>query len=600
MLPHRYHNEGIMADLALYQDINYGGWDKEYDGDTGALPDGVDSQASSLRVVREGWITFYSKPDYSGSELYVRGPFEVPDLTKVVKHNGPRWLPVFDGNWNDAIRSFKVADTRPQGSGTYVNDSSPGDAESRAELMQFISSMPHIDVKQDGTVAGQSQTTEVGEMQFTTTNFQSTLTVTELAGFNPNIGVIWPGALVQGDSLSSGILAAINVERTPLTLLLSTLGIPSGVSVTPQKFLNVFHPNAASVEAARSDLVQQGFVVPAKLAQVFKQFYSLDHAMMELGASASYLGSSIKAQLSSEKFSSQSNVMVAFTQEYYTIAADAPTSPISYFGETVTKETLQPYSDTSVNPVTYVQSVTYGRLALLLATSTVSYDDLERSISAAVRFATGSADAHYGDSEKKIVTESDVKMLLLGGKPDSALVLIPTTQEALTAMSQWLNQPITSTPKDIQLGVPISYRVNYLRDNQVARLSFTTSYHRVQSSPIPQLTNWTITFQTADDDKDNDTALLVEVRAGGAVIAHHSENGEGFGNGSTKTRRLDQDRILFARNAGAVQLHIRIDPNGNDTWDFSFTLTATNTGGGSGYVKSGHMRLSQDNRDGYA
>ena len=333
---------------------------------------------------------------------------------------------------------------------------------------------------------------------------------------------------------------------------------------------------------------------------MFKQFFSLDHAMMQLGASASYLGSSIKAQLNSDKFSSQSNVMVAFTQEYYTVAAEAPSSPISYFGGAVTKETLQPYADTSNNPVTYVQSVTYGRLALLLATLSVSYDDLERSISAAVRFATGSADAHYDDAEKKIVTQSDVKLLLLGGKPDAALVLIPTTQEALTAMANWLNQPITNTPKDIQLGVPISYRVNYLRDNQVARLSFTTSYDRVQSSPIPQLTNWTITFNTANDDKDDDTALLVEVRAGGTVIAHHSENGEKFDNGSTKTRRLDQDRILFARDAGAVQLHIRIDPNGSDTWDFSFTLTATNTGGGPGYVKSRHMTLSDDNRDGNA
>ena len=172
---------------------------------------------------------------------------------------------IFDGNWNDAIRSFKLVDDRPEGSGTFVNDNSPGDADSRAALMQFISSMPHLEVRPEGTTAGQSNTTEMGETQFTTTNFQSTLSVTELAGFNPNIGVIWPGALVQGSSLADGILAAINVERTPLILLLSTLGIPSGAAATPQKFINVFHPSAASIEAARSSLVQEGFVIPAKL-----------------------------------------------------------------------------------------------------------------------------------------------------------------------------------------------------------------------------------------------------------------------------------------------------------------------------------------------
>ena len=473
------------------------------------------------------------------------------------------------------------------------------DPQVRQALLNFIMVMPHIEVQPEGTTKTNSSSSQVGDQTVTTDTYHSALTVTELAGFNPNIGVIWPGALVQGSSLKTGVLAAINTERTDGTILLSTLGIPSGGGKTKPLSALVSQPSAATIEQARSGLIQNGFVVPAKLGQIFKQFYSLDHAMIEVGASASYLGSSIKAQLDLDKFKTQSNVMVWFTQEYYTVAMDAPTSPISYFGASVTAGSLQPYANTSDNPIGYVQSVTYGRLGLLLASSSESYDNLERSIKAAVSFYGGNADASYGDAEKKIVRESDIKMLLMGGSPDKALRLVPTTQQALDTMQAWINQPITATPGDIQLGVPISYRVNYLKDNQLALLSFSTDYDRVSSSPIPKYTNWSITFNTADDDKDNDTALTVEVYNGNTLIATHSENGQTFDNGSSITRGLDQVQTLYVKDATNIRLHIRIDPNGNDTWNFAYALTASNSGGGANFAKNGSMRLSQDNRDGW-
>jgi hypothetical protein len=463
------------------------------------------------------------------------------------------------------------------------------------ELRAFISGMEHLPTQTDGSVESSPQISYDGDNQITKKHFNTTLTVTELAGFNPNIGVIWPGALVQGVSLKGGVLAPINVKRSPATLVLSTLGIPAEDGKTHQVSCDVQNPKASTVETARSSLVQNGFIVPAKLAQVFKQFYSLDHAMMQVGASASYLGNSVKAQLDSEKFVSQANLMVAFTQEYYTVAMEAPTSPVSYFGDGVTVKDLKDYADKTTNPIGYVESVTYGRMALLMSSSRESYSTLRRALDAHIQWSTGNADAHYSDEEKKIVRESEVNLLLLGGSPAKGLRLIPTTDEALKAVAEWLKNRVAK-PEDIQLGLPISYRVNYLKDNQVARLSFTTSYDRIDVSPIPEYTDWNIAFNTADDDKDDDTALHVEVTSGGYVIAHHDENGEKFDNGSSKSRGLNKDRRLFVKDAGDIKLSISIAPNGNDTWDFNFTLTARNSGGGPNYVKSGHMRLSEGHR----
>lgn len=465
------------------------------------------------------------------------------------------------------------------------------------EIREFILSMREIEIEPETTATLNTSSLERDDQVFTTTRYKATINVTDLAGFNPNIGTIWPGALVQGKSLKSGVLAAVSTSRTPGTLLLSTLGIPSTGDKTQPVSKVVDRPSAATIEEARSRMFREGFVVPAKLSQVFKQFFSLEHAMTQIGASVSYLGNSIKAQMDSESYKTNSNVMVLFTQEYYTVAMEPPTSPISYFDNSVRLEDLTPYANATDNPLCFVQSVTYGRMGMLFASSSVAYDSLKRSIEAAVRWATGSADANYGSEEQKVVRESEVKMLLLGGSPDPGLRLVPTTQQALDTFQAWVNQPITNSPEDIQLGVPISYRVNYLKNNNVAKMSFSTEFDRTASSPIPQLTDWSVTFHTADDDKDNDTALRVEVLANGTLIANHSENGEKFDNGSTKSRGLAKVAKLYARDQNAVRFHVRIDPNGNDTWDFSYTLSARNTGGGS-FSKSGHMRLSQSNRDG--
>ncbi|WP_437564310.1 thiol-activated cytolysin family protein [Sorangium sp. So ce542] len=480
-------------------------------------------------------------------------------------------------------------------------------------LREFILSMPHLSVGTEGIAAGTPSTTESGELRIVRTPCQATVNVHELAGFNPNIGVIWPGALVQGGSLRAGALAAINVARAPGTILLSTLGVPSSPagSVTRLVSIEVQRPSAARVEEARSSLLARGAVVPAKSSQIFKQFFSLDHAMIQAGASASYLGGSMRGQLESDSYATQSNIMVMFTQEYYTVAMEPPTSPTSYFADTVTVEDLLPYANTlpgdspAANPIVYIQSVTYGRLGLLLISSKESFTSLRRSVDAAVRFAAGSAHASYGSAEQRVVQESEAKLLLFGGSSAAGLRLIPSTQEALAAMQEWVTA--TLQPQDVQLGLPISYRVNYLRDNRLAILSFTTQYERIETSPLPKLVDWSISFHTADDDKDDDTVLNVWVMDDhGATLAHYAGSGkqngdkEEFGNGSTKHLSLQPVRTVLARSdedTKHIQLKIRIEPNGRDEWDFSYTLRARNTGDGPNFIKTGNMRLTHDDRE---
>ena len=460
-------------------------------------------------------------------------------------------------------------------------------------LRDYVYKMKKLEVDEDKTTAGVSESHEEGDFTVSKTPFTSNITVEELAGFNPNIGVIWPGALVQGSSLISGTLAPINVKRSEINLLLSTLGQPYN-ELNPTD-LHVINPSAGNVERARVKLMQKGFIIPAKLSQTYKQFYSLEHAMTQIGANISYLGSNLKAQLQSENYASQSNIVVSFAQEYYTIVVEPLTSPTSFFGEKINIDDITPYSDTLNNPITYIQSVTYGRLGLLLSSSKETFSDLKKSLDAYVSWASGSASAHYGDEEQKILKQSEVKLLLFGGSPDKSIKLIPTTAEALDALNIWLKQDIK--PKDIQLGLPISYRVNYLKDNTIARLSFTTNYERVEYHSIPQLNNWSITFHTHDDDLDDDTGVYVGVNGPNGLIANWSKSDKSrYENGSTKDFNLTPNTKLFLQDKDNASIYIKISPNGDDEWDFSYELTANITSGGT-FTKHGSMRLSDRHKE---
>lgn len=283
-------------------------------------------------------------------------------------------------------------------------------------LTEFIAAMKELELKPAGEQVGSAVTAEEGGNTVTRTPVTSTITVEELAGFNPNVGVLWPGSLVQGESPSHGVLAGIGVRRSPLTLVLSTLAEPAGEGKTRPRSITVRDPSAATVENSRVTLLARGFVVPAKAAQVFREFSSLEQAMMQIGASADYLGNSLRAQLESDKYSKQSNVMVSFVQEFYTLAMEPPKSPTAVFKKVKIAD-LEPYSDPKSNPIGIIQGVTYGRMGLLFATSSESYEKLRRAIEAHVRFATGGGDASYTDEQRRIVQQSEVKLLLLGVLP---------------------------------------------------------------------------------------------------------------------------------------------------------------------------------------
>src|SRR5690606_17939505 len=55
----------------------------------------------------------------------------------------------------------------------------------------------------------------------TTTEYKFGQSFSEIAGFNPTEDVVWPGSIVQGKSIFSGIPSRINLSQAPMKITIS-------------------------------------------------------------------------------------------------------------------------------------------------------------------------------------------------------------------------------------------------------------------------------------------------------------------------------------------------------------------------------------------
>jgi|GEM_PF-6291634 len=116
-------------------------------------------------------------------------------------------------------------------------------------------------------------------------------TFESLAAFDVHADVLWPGSMVQGRSLPGAVLQPIALNRLPGTIVLTNLMVEGSSGTYTSE---VERPSLGSVQQTVQDLLAQKFEedTPAKISFYMKQFYSLEHAMMQIGASYSWLSGS--------------------------------------------------------------------------------------------------------------------------------------------------------------------------------------------------------------------------------------------------------------------------------------------------------------------
>ncbi len=330
-----------------------------------------------------------------------------------------------------------------------------------------------------GTRHSESSTTQE-EVRDSTINLCTYTEVSEtnhfdkLVSFDPNADVLWPGSIVQGQSLALGLLSPIGGARAPGTITLTNARIDGS---TPTEYIysrTLQSPSLASAQdAIHSILTSESVNFAAKVAYTMHQAHSLNEGSVKAGIAAQFAGATLNTTFGQSWTQSKTTFLVDFTQAYYTVSFGAPTDPSAFFTPSTTVADLRPFIF-SGNPAGYVSSVTYGRRLLVKFESSEDSSKVSATLDAVFTKGRAGGSITLDAEQQRVLRETKMTLLALGGSASSAVEVIGTGLDKVVSLQNYFQSGANFSPS--APGVPLSYTVRYVANYQPLVVASTTSY----------------------------------------------------------------------------------------------------------------------------
>ncbi|MET3875960.1 thiol-activated cytolysin family protein [Chitinophaga sp. OAE865] len=161
----------------------------------------------------------------------------------------------------------------------------------------------------------------------------------------------------------------------------------------------------------------------------------------------------VGAKFDKEKVKKTTALTAKFLQENFTLTMNLPRK-----GQLIDKVADQ--SIFKYSPV-YINSVTYGRLGIMLAESNYSYDSLSVAFKAAIKFGKDKANgisANIDVNKVKMIDEAEIKIFIAGGDGTYAVKAIDGFQGFVDFIK------LGGAFARDNYGIPISFTARYLSD----------------------------------------------------------------------------------------------------------------------------------------
>ena len=337
----------------------------------------------------------------------------------------------------------------------------------------FSPAMPDADVP-TGPSSTSSDSIEGAPYTCTTTPYSITRTPDRVVTLNPDVEILWVGALLQGKGYMGGIgsLAELPIrQRAPLTLSIDLL--------TGNNTKTVDVPTVATVNSAIGDLIQAasdaGHTAGSDIFFTQETAHSLVQAALSMGISAEYMGASIKASLSSNISDETRTVTAYFVQRMFNVSMVLPQTPGDVFSDAFTSDMLQEQINRDRigpdNLPVYVSNISYGRILMFSFTSSASLVDIQATLSA--MYNGGEFGGNLSTDLKAVLDDAKIQVVTVGGDAANALALIRANDLGAYFTE---DAPLTTAR-------PISYTIRNLGDNSIASVSETTEYNLKSCEP---------------------------------------------------------------------------------------------------------------------
>lgn len=288
--------------------------------------------------------------------------------------------------------------------------------------------------------------------------------------FSPNAGIIFPGGLLQGNSLGQASPNPIGVKRAGGTISTDILDGNEFSSIT------VDEVGKGSVTQAINDIIASGSgIVPANFTFDYNSIQSKEEFAMELGVDVETAFVEIEGNLKLKFESEVNRYYVRLEQSFYTMSFDMPTSYDEVFSPAVTPEDLAKYVQPG-NPACYISDVTYGRIFYMVIESSSSKSEMDAAISGSYNGVGVEVDANLAIEKMSELENLKISIFAFGGETESTFDAIGQTNiEDL--------KTVLGKAADIRSGKALSYVVKSVYNNQVVATQLATKYDIVNCLP---------------------------------------------------------------------------------------------------------------------
>jgi len=286
----------------------------------------------------------------------------------------------------------------------------------------------------------------------------------ELFTLDPTTDVIYPGAMLKGETIPTGEYARINKDRAPITMSISLNNIKKTSVV-------VNNPNKLSEVRDGINVLLSLEVTgatPAQLEFDKSQVYSEQQLSVALGANYRDKTKDISGSFDFNTTTIKKKYVLKFIQKYFTIDLDSPGEfPSDLFTDLPSIESLG-----STSPV-YVSSVTYGRMVLYTVESESSLTEIETAFNAAIDAGSKEGEFDLDIDAKEILENSSIKALIIGGSGASAAQTIG--DDSLSKIYDFIAEG--GNYSQDSPGSPLSYKLSYVKEGfPVANVVLATEY----------------------------------------------------------------------------------------------------------------------------
>lgn len=348
------------------------------------------------------------------------------------------------------------------------NGDEPGNNNSVTEIDDFVKNLSVPE--QNAPNPSENKETEVSETEIcTVTEKTVSEEYDESVVLDPTSDVIYPGALIDGNSITTGeYKPLLGCKRAPLTISTDFANTSTSSSAV------VENPSLSTIRDGIKKCIANADITGstvAKLSWEITEVQSEEQVQVAVGATAT-IGkkASISNQFNWNDASKQSRFLIKFVQTYYTIDIDFPVTPSAWFENTTMAEFKKMMGDNPTVPC-FVSSVTYGRRAYICIESSESSKEVSDALNASFQAGAVSADISTNIKNNKTLSEARFSGVIIGGSASDASKAINNQQAVLEFITNGGNFSKESP------AAMVSYRLRKMSDNTVFKAVSAGTYY---------------------------------------------------------------------------------------------------------------------------